>query len=322
MRKALVVGINDYPTCPLTGCVNDAELMKALLSHHENGDPNFQVMVRTDLKTRGELKQLIENCFSGHADTALFYFSGHGHVDSIGGYLVTPDFSAHDYGISLQDLLSIANRSECKEKIIILDCCYSGMMGSISTVGQNTTVIGLGVTIMTASREDEAAKETGEHGLFTSLLAEALGGGAADVTGKISIGSIYAFIDKALGPWDQRPMFKTNVSRFTSIRDVKPRVPLDVIRKLGDYFSEPTARFRLDPSYEPTNSVSVQHEVREPYAVNEHTEIFACLQQMARIGLVEPVGAEHMYFAAIESKSCALTAVGRHYWNLIKNDLL
>jgi len=43
---------------------------------------------------------------------------------------------------------------------------------------------------------------------------------------------------------------------------------------------------------------------------------------MARIGLVEPVGAEHMYFAAIESKSCALTAVGRHYWNLIKNDLL
>ena len=29
-RKALVVGIDDYPECPLNGCVNDAEKNKKL----------------------------------------------------------------------------------------------------------------------------------------------------------------------------------------------------------------------------------------------------------------------------------------------------
>ena len=39
-RKALVVGINDYPTCPLRGCCNDSEAIKDLLSNHGNGDLN------------------------------------------------------------------------------------------------------------------------------------------------------------------------------------------------------------------------------------------------------------------------------------------
>jgi len=36
------------------------------------------------------------------------------------------------------------------------------------------------------------------------------------------------------------------------------------------------------------------------------------------VGLVVPVGAEHMYFAAMESKYCKLTALGYHYWHLAK----
>ena len=43
----------------------------------------------------------IEECFSGDADVALFYYSGHGHIDNVGGYLVTPDFTNYDYGVSL-----------------------------------------------------------------------------------------------------------------------------------------------------------------------------------------------------------------------------
>lgn len=101
----------------------------------------------------------------------------------------------------MQEILSIANQSECKERIIILDSCHSGFMGNISTNGQNTAIINEGVTILTASRADESSIEIGEHGFFTSLLIEALSGGAADITGHISIGGIYAFIDKAMGAW-------------------------------------------------------------------------------------------------------------------------
>ena len=107
-RKALVIGINDYPNCPLHGCCNDSEAMKDLLSNHENGNPNFSVWKKDNVKTKGELRGLVEECFNGDADVALFYYSGHGHIDSVGGYLVTPDFSDHDYGVSLQEILTIA----------------------------------------------------------------------------------------------------------------------------------------------------------------------------------------------------------------------
>jgi hypothetical protein len=45
---------------------------------------------------------------------------------------------------------------------------------------------------------------------------------------------------------------------------------------------------------------------------------FAILQQCRAARLVEPVGAEHIYYAAMERKSCRLTPLGRHYWALAK----
>ncbi len=318
MRKALIVGIDDYPKIPLHGCCNDAEVMEDLLVNHENGDPNFEVKKKCNVKTKSELRQLVEQCFAGDEEVALFYYSGHGYIDAVGGYLVTPDYTEYDYGLSLHDILMIANQSKCKECIIILDSCNSGFMGNISTNGQNTAVINEGVTILTASRADESSVEVDGHGLFTSLLIEALSGSAADITGHITVGGIYAFIDKALGSWGQRPVFKTNVTRFTSLREVQPQVDKKIIRKICDYFENKDDQLELDPSFEPTNTKDIEHKVIEPYASKENTEIFADLQKLESIGLVVPIDEEHMYFAAMNSKSCGLTAVGKQYWKLVK----
>ena len=322
MRKALVVGIDQYAECPLYGCCNDAETVAQLLENNGNGDPNFSVMLYKNVTTKSNLRQLIDECFSGDADIALFYYSGHGHIDSVGGYLVTPDYSSHDYGVSLHDVLSIANASHCKDKIIILDCCHSGLMGSVNTAGLNTAVINEGVTILTASRFSETSVEVNGHGLFTSLLIEALAGGAADITGHVTPGGIYAYIDKALGPWQQRPAFKTNVTRFTSLRHVVPQVDIATIRKICTYFADEDTELVMDPSFEPTNSPNITHEVVPPYANTTNTQIFSDLQRLEGIGLVVPVGEEHMYFAAMNSKSCALTSIGKQYWRLVHNKLI
>lgn len=318
-RKALVVGINDYPDCQLHGCLNDAEAVKDFLANHDNGDPNFDVWKKENVKTKGELKKCINQCFGGDAEVALFYFSGHGYIDDCGGYLVTPDYSEYDFGVSLQEVLTIANNSKCKERIIILDCCHSGFMGSISTESQDTAVIKNGVTILTASRSTESSVETDDgHGLFTSLFCDALKGEAADVTGHITVASIYAYIDKALGTWEQRPVFKTNVSRFTSLRDVKPQVDISIIREITKYFNKCDDKYQLNPSYEPTNSKDATHQVVEPYANEINTKIFKNLQMLEGIGLVIPSEEEHMYYAAMNSKACELTPLGKHYWKLVK----
>ena len=322
MRKALVVGIDNYSQCPLRGCCNDADEVANLLSCNDDGSPNFAVKLQKNISTKAILRKHIEECFSGDADVALFYYSGHGHIDNVGGYLVTPDFTNYDYGVSLQDVLNIANASRCKDKIIILDSCHSGFMGSISTAGQSTAVINEGVTILTASRSIEASVEINGHGLFTSLLIEALCGGAADITGYITPGGIYAYIDKALGPWEQRPVFKTNVTRFTPLRKVTPQVDISIIRRICTYFPSEDAEMPIDPSFEPTNSLDVMHEVIQPYANPDNTKIFSDLQKLEGIGLVVPVGEEHMYFAAMRSKTCALTSIGKQYWRLVKDKLI
>lgn len=150
------------------------------------------------------------------------------------------------------------------------------------------------------------------------VLLNALSGEAADLTGHITIGGIYAYVDKALGAWEQRPVFKTNVTRFTSLRDVSPRINLDILRKITEYFPREDDEFLLNPSYEPTNSENVPHAIVEPYAVDENTKVFSDLQKLEGVGLVTPVGEEHMYYAAMNSKSCKLTTVGKQYWRLAK----
>ena len=42
MRKALIVGIDHYTNIkPLSGCVNDAHAVKAILERHADGTVNF-----------------------------------------------------------------------------------------------------------------------------------------------------------------------------------------------------------------------------------------------------------------------------------------
>lgn len=103
------------------------------------------------------------------------------------------------------------------------------------------------------------------------------------------------------------------------IRCVKPKVDKDILRRLPVYFEFPEAKYNLNPSYEFTNDPNCIHKVIEPYAVSENVEILKELQKLTGVGLVKPVDKEHMYFAAMESGSCQLTELGKHYWHLAKD---
>ena len=94
MKKALVVGIDDYPTSPLNGCVNDAVAVGNTLETNGDGSPNFSVRLLTsnqlDISTAC-LSEAIADLFTGDADTALLFFAGHGIInpDTNAGYIVS-----------------------------------------------------------------------------------------------------------------------------------------------------------------------------------------------------------------------------------------
>jgi len=312
MRKALVVGIDFYKNVSrLHGCVNDAYAVKNVLERHGDGSPNFGVntIVSSDSSSsleRRKLKDLVLELFKDDADISLFYFSGHGYIESTGGYLITSECSDGDDGFSMEELLTIANASKAKNKVVILDCCHSGMAGN-PVNAPDKSFLSEGVTILTASAKDQYSLETGGSGVFTSLFVDALNGSASNLVGDITPGSVYAHIDQSLGPWEQRPIFKTNVKRFISLREVQPPIDLEDLRRITDLFPDTTYHFPLNPSFEPTSD--------SPTC--ENTEVFALLQKYNRVNLVKPVDEEHMYFAAMNSTGCRLTVLGAHYWNLV-----
>jgi hypothetical protein len=306
MRKALLIGIDNYPSSPLKSCIRDAFELAKLLELNGDDSPNFDVRLLTDVPSKSLLLGHIKNLFNSDHDVVLFYYAGHGHINSMGSYLVTPDSRMNDEGVSMQDILKIANRSAAKNKIIILDCCHSGAMG---TPDGSMAELAEGVTILAASRSSESSVELNGHGVFTNLLLNALQGGAADISGCITPGNIYAYIDRALGSWDQRPVFKTNITRFVSLRKMAPQVPIDLLRLLANYFPEPGYHYPLDPEHEKTFVQSLP----------EKTEVFEHLQQYESVGLVVPVGEKHMYWAAMRNQACRLTPLGHHYWQLVKS---
>jgi uncharacterized caspase-like protein len=313
MRRALCVGIDRYAFGELRGCVSDAEKMANALATQKDGSPNFDCRLltaplagRPDTITRAVLRQAITQLFKDKMDIALLHFSGHGTVNNLDGYLVTQDAKAYDEGIAMGEVLRLADESQASEVVIFLDCCYAGNFGNPPAIDNKKALLREGVSILTASRGDQPSVEVAGGGLFTSLVVDALEGGAASILGDVTAPAIYAYVEGALGAWDQRPLFKAHLSKVVQLRCCEPAIDRDILRNLPTYLPLPAEDLPLDPSYERHSGVANEAKVK----------IFDCLQKLNRVHLVVPVDAKHMYDAAMQNKACRLTASGRYYWRL------
>lgn len=124
MRKALCVGIDHYDYVGnLHGCVADAYSVKSALDRNSDGTVNFAVNLMTATGednhiSRKELKSSVEELFSDTSEVALFYYAGHGYIESTGGYLITSECKDGDDGLPLSELLTLASSSKATNKII------------------------------------------------------------------------------------------------------------------------------------------------------------------------------------------------------------
>lgn len=317
MRKALVVGIDHYEHVDsLAGCVNDAHAVKAMLDRHADGSVNFGVrlMVGTgphDILVKSELKEAVRELFADDSEVALLYFAGHGHIEATGGYLCAGDCRTGDDGLAMSEMMTLINMSKARNKVAILDSCYSGILANHPT-NKDVSEISEGVTILTASTKGQYAAEENGGGVFTGLLIDALGGAAANLVGDVTPGGVYAHIDQSLGTWSQRPVFKTNVKTFVSLRRVQPPLALADLRRIAEFFPQAGFEFQLDPAYEP------DHATADP----QKAAVFSILQKYNRVNLLTPIGAPHMWHAAMWNKTVKLTALGEHYRRLAAKGLI
>lgn len=310
MSRALLVGVDDYGHAggagDLIGCAADALALTRLLARHEDGRPNFECRTATGAVLRDDLLAGLDALLATGADIALFYFAGHGASVRGDVALGTTDGTPATPGVAFREVLERIGASPVKEVVVILDCCFSGGAGTLALLDTSAAVLRSGVSILTASRGDQVSWESEGRGRFSVFLEAALDGGAADVLGRVTVASVYAFLSESFGAWDQRPTLKTNLERLHPLRRCTPAVDVRTLRSLPEWFEAPDHVFALDTSYEP------EAEPSDPV----HEAVFAQLQACRASKLIEPVGHQHLYYAAVGSGGCRLTALGRHYWHL------
>jgi hypothetical protein len=316
-KRALIVGINKYDTfSSLTGPLPDAAAMAEILARNGNGSVNFDCRLLTSPGpvsiTKAYLRQQWRELFQDFSGDVLFYFSGHGTPAAVGGFLATQDGVADDPGLPMEEVVTMANNSTARTVLVIVDCCFSGSTGSPaslqSTSLESRTLLREGVTILAASRPTQVAVELGGHGVFTNLILGALRGGAADVRGRISAASIYAYAEAALGGWDQRPLYKSHAAaHLDPVRTCEPRVADTLLRELPVFFPKPDHEFRLDMTFEETNGAAVPANVA----------IFKNFKRLQIAGLVKPKLGDDLYWTAERSGFVQLTDLGQFYLQLV-----
>ena len=323
-RRALLVGINhyDHMAKDLSWCIGDALAMRDMLALHGEHDANYVCRLMLGSEKLGgdprervtytSLLAALEDLFA-YEDEVAFYFSGHGLSYPSGTYLATQDAMPVLPGIFMNTVLEMANRSRAREVLLLIDCCYAGGLGEPpDSMRVANLYLRDGMTIIAAARPHELAVEQNGRGVFTNLLLGALEGGAADVRGMVSAAAMYSYVEQALGPWDQRPIYKSSASNLTAVRRCTPEVDDHDLRRLPVFFSSAEAQFWLAPSYE------VTHES----ALAEHVAIFNLFKQYQVARLLRPSLDRDLYFAALRSHPVELTPLGKFYRHLAESGAL
>ena len=325
MKKALLVGIDNYGGCILNSCKGLVDRLNDLISFNEDllQSYNFhsKLLLSTDdsesvsveKATLAKINLQLRQLFAGEGEIALLYFVGLAKLSKENSIeLMTYDGIPGRWGVSLEEIIRQANGATgWNEVVIILDCWFNDQeIPRFSISGYNE--LRTGVSILCSIMKDEVSSKMSKHGIFSKALIDGLEGCAADILGKVTVSSLYNYIDQVLSPWYHRPIFISHINRIKPIRLVKPKISINDLRKLTSLFIEANHEFKLKPDFE------ITHENFDP----EKGEIFRVLQKYNQAGLVEPKDEEFMYYAAMNSKSCYLSGQGKAYWNMVNEGLI
>jgi hypothetical protein len=312
-RKALLIGVNNYDHVRhLRGCENDVKMMKEVLLTHDKGDQNFSVVEELNASNES-IQGAILSLLARKSTHALLYFSGHGQVNEMGGFICGKDTSKNNPGVSMDWVTEAINNSSVPEVTVILDCCFAGEIAN--DYNENNvafTKLRKGVTILAATTEDDTATEFLGRGTFTSILYNGLKGSAKDILGHVTAVGLYNNAESILSPWQQRPVFKSFVEQVTPLRFCLPTVRKRILRSM-----------MLEPYFITKNDVIELNKQMLDDAGDSHLglkEIYV-LSSFEKAGLIECPDRMPLIQAINENQKCQLSPFGKFVWDLFSKKL-
>ena len=223
-RFAILIASSRYPDepglTPLRCPENDVDALNEVLRSPDFGQFTKTVVLKN--APSHEVLEQIETVLhdAGREDLVLIYFSGHGKLNPSGQLcLATANTKLRALGstsIPVERIKSFFDAADTRQKILILDCCYSGAAGAEFVKGGVDDQLqlmsgGQGTFIMTASTGIQVAveKEGDSLGLFTKHLVDGIHSGAADrdEDGLVDIHELYDHVyEKVRAEGAQEPM--------------------------------------------------------------------------------------------------------------------
>jgi YVTN family beta-propeller protein len=250
-RVALLVATYRYQDAglrQLTAPGHDAEALAEALRHPEIAGFDVTILVNEPHYVVGRtIGEFYRN--RRRDDLTLLYFTGHGLKDDEGRlYLAMTNTVRDDLlftALSAQQIDYAIDSCSSRQKILVLDCCYSGAfpVGRIFKADAAVHTLerfqGKGRVVLTASDATQYSFEgnhvigQGTRSVFTRFLVEGLTTGEADLDGDgdISLDELYSYVhDRVIEDMpQQRPKKQENVEgRIVIARNIHWRLPAHV----------------------------------------------------------------------------------------------
>lgn len=207
--RAVLVGVSSYAKLEALDAVrnNLNDLAAELSSEDVWGLIADNCAVVAEPKSPTEMLDPLTDAAKAATDTLLFYYSGHGLTPPTGGnlYLALPGsvpgrmYTSVPYDQVREALLN----SRAIRKIVILDCCYSGlalgqMSDPASVVVNEASAEGTFVLAAAAENRTALAPDGWRNTAFTAELLEAMRHGIPDAGPLLDLDSIYMQLDESL----------------------------------------------------------------------------------------------------------------------------
>ncbi|OMF96836.1 caspase family protein [Paenibacillus sp. FSL R7-0337] len=203
--KAFVVGVSDYteinannlPFC-LLDMNNFSQAIKVGLHVQERDiihlGKSFNGVVSVE-RFWEELKHFIAEL--EEQATIIFYFSGHG-TSTNPHYLVLSDGF-----VKTQELIEVISKSRARNKVLFLDCCYSGNFSiekslKIDIEDSIDTFNGTGYAVLTSSNAQEPSYGDDIGSVFTNILCTAITNKFLSREGMLSLQDLQTWVKRAL----------------------------------------------------------------------------------------------------------------------------